>query len=394
MTVATVAPEQAAADPPQLGVPFPIVSRPCRKFGNVQSVTNILSGSGSFAPIQLPASGYVRKLSMLFTFTGTWASGGAVAAGDGPWNLISGITLTDAQGQPITQPISGYNLYLINKYFSRGTTATTIPRIWDDPQLGPEFAFAVAGGTTGTATFRLELDLEEDPNSGYGSIPNLDSNASLQLRIDYAQYTAAFAAGTTPSAMTLSVRVDQHYWAPVNREVNGRAAETAPVGVGDYVETRIETQTVSASTENIVNVVSRGGLIKGMLVISRAAGTRTAFTAASPVGVILDNIPIDEGILLEAHYDHIRRAYGYIGTDLTTSYAPLTAGVVPGLDRGVLPHNFGLLSGGRDSWLPTRPGSQLQLKLTPGASATSLEIITLLAQTKNLGVFYGRSARD
>lgn len=393
MTVATVQTEQTAENPPQLGIPFPIVSRPCRKYANVQSVTNILNGSGSFAPIQLPASGYVRKLSILFSFTMTFASAGAVVAGDGPWNLISAITLTDAQGQPITQPISGYNLYLINKYFSRGGIDTTIPRAWGNPHLGPEFAYAVAGGTAATATFRLELDLEEDPNSGYGSIPNLDSNASLQLRIDYAQYTAAFT-GTTPSAATLTARVDQHYWAPVNREVNGRAAETAPVGVGDYVETRIETQTVSAATENIVNVVSRGGLIKGQLIVSRAAGTRTAFTAASPVGVVLDNIPIDEGILFEAHQDMVRREYGNIGTDLTTSYAPLTAGVLPGLDRGVLVHNFGALSGGRDSWLPTRPGSQLQLKLTPGASATTLEIITLLAQTKNLGVFYGRSARD
>lgn len=88
----------------------------------------------------------------------------------------------------------------------------------------------------------------------------------------------------------------------------------------------------------------------------------------------------------------LRRMYGYIGTDLTTSYAPLTAGTLPGLDRGVQVWNFGGLSGGRDSWLATRVGSLLQAKITPGAGATTLEVITQLAQVKDAGAFYAESA--
>jgi len=108
------------------------------------------------------------------------------------------------------------------------------------------------------------------------------------------------------------------------------------VGFGDYVETRFETQTVSASAENTVNVTNRGGLIKGIIAVSRAAGVRTAVTATSNVGLLLDNNAIDEGITLEEHYDQLRRTYGYIGTDLTTAYTPLTAGTLPGLDRDVV----------------------------------------------------------
>lgn len=374
---------------PVAGIRFTVASRPQRRFSAAQTVSN-LAGAAEFQPIQLPATGFVRKISLLFTATVTSASAGAVVTGDGPWNLISGITLTDATGQPIFQPVSGYNLYLINKYLGSGGIDTNIPRAYSNPQLGPEYAFA-STATTGTATFRLDLDLEQDYNTGYGCIPNLDSNASLQLKIGVNASTVAFS-GTTTSAATVSVRVEQHYWAPVNPTLGGVPAMTTPVGFGDYVETRYETQTVSASAENTVAVTNRGGLIKGMIAVSRAAGVRTAYTAGSNVGLILDNNPIDEGITLESHYDQLRRTYGFYGTDLTTSYAPLSAGLQAGLDRGVMVWNFGSLAGGRDTWLSTRVGSLLQLKLTPGASATTLEIVTQLAQVKDPAAFYAPSA--
>lgn len=374
---------------PVAGLRFTVASRPQRRFSNTQTVNNLASGT-DFQPIQLPATGFVRKISLYFTQTWTTSASGAVVAGDSPWNLISGITLTDATGQPVFQPISGYNLYLLNKYFSSGIVDTNIPRAWGCPQLGPEFAFS-ATATTGTATFRLDIDLEEDYNTGYGCIPNLDSNASLQLKISAGASSNAFAGGT-PATGTLAVRVEQHYWAPVGASIGGVPVSTQPMGFGDYVETRYETQVANASAENTVNVTNRGGLIRGIIAVSRAAGVRTAYTAAANVGLILDNNPVDEGITLESHYDLVRRTYGYIGTDLTTSYAPLTAGTLPGLDRGVQVWNFGSLSGGRDSWLSTRVGSQLQLKVTPGASATQLELITLLAQVKDPASFYASSA--
>lgn len=367
-------------------IPFTVASRPQKRYANVQTVSN-LAGSGSFQVIQLAASGWVRRIEMLFTQTLTVASGAAVVAGDGPWNLIRSVTLTDATGQPVVQPISGYNLYLVNKWFASGSIATNqAGRPFENPQMGPEFAFA-GSGTAASASFRLRLDFEQDAGTAYGCIPNLDSNASLQLKIDYDVYTVALT-GTTPSAASLSVRVSQEYWAPVGSTIGGQPVSNEPLGAGDYVETRYETQTVSASAENLVTLTNRGGLIKGVLLISRAAGVRTAITAASAFGTLLDNQPINEGIPIEEHYDQTRRAYGYLGADLTTSYAPLTPGVLPGGDRGVVPVIFDALSAGRDSWLNTRAGSLFQMKVTPGASATTLEVVTLLAQVKNPSAFF------
>ena len=378
----------SAADSPVAGLRFTVASRRQRRFSNLQTVNN--ETAGSFQPVQLPATGWVSKIAMRFTFSVTFASAGAVVAGDGPWNMITGVTLTDATGQPIVQPISGFNLYLVNKYFASTAPQGIAPVPWDSPQTGPEYAFS-ATATTGAATFRLELNLEQDFNNGYGCIPNLDANASLQLKVDYAARSVAIT-GTTPSATALTMRVDQHYYAPVGNTLSNIPVNSEPSGTGDYLETRYETQTLTAAAENTVALTNRGGMIRGILVVSRNAGVRTAFTAASNVGLILDNNPIDEGITLESFQDYMRKTYGYIGADLTTSYAPLTAGTLPGLDTGVLAWNEAAMAGGRDNWLSTRVGSLLQIKVTPGASATQLEVITLIMQVNNANAFYSPSA--
>jgi hypothetical protein len=369
------------------GIRFTVASRPQRRFSNSQTISNLTANS--FQPIQLPATGFVRKVAMFFTAAAT-ATGGSLVAGDGPWNLVSGITITDATGQAIQQPIGGFNQYVVNKYLSFGSMENTnIPRAWANPQAGSDYTYS-GSATVFAATFRLDIDFEQDYNTGYGCIPNLDSNASLQLKVDVAAVTVAYTG--TISVSTLSMRVSQYYWAPVGNSVGNVVAMTQPVGFGDYVETRYETQTVSASTENTVSLTNRGGLVKGIAVISRAAGVRTAFTASTNVGLLLDNNAVDEGITLEEHQDLMRRSYGYIGTDQITSYVPITAGTLPGIDRGVLVWPFGAYSGGRDSWLVTRVGSLLQIKITPGASATSLEIVTQLAQVKDAAAFYAPSA--
>lgn len=369
------------------GIPLPIASRPQRRASANLTVSN--ANAGSFPVVQLPATGWVRRVELLFTQSITFASAAALVAGDGPFNLINSVTLTDATGQPVVQPISGYNLYLVNKFVPSGAPHNGPWPFWN-PRMSPEFNYAVSGGTSGTAVFRLVIDFEVDEDTGYGCIPNLDSNASLQLRVDYAAASNAFT-GTTPSAQSLNMIVTQEYWAPVNGEINGARVDTAPVGAGDYLETRFETQTVSAASENLVNLTNRGGLIRGILLVSRNAGVRTAYTAGSNVGWILDNQPINEGIRLEDHQNQVRRRSGYFGAENTTSYAPLTAGVFDGLDRGVIAQTWGYLSGSRDSWLVTRAGSLLQARVTPGAGATTLEVVTVMAQVKDPATFYGRN---
>lgn len=377
------------------GIRFPVASRPQRRFSAIQVVNN-LAGPVPLQPIQLPATGFVRRIRIYAcqTWVGTT---GILSGADAPWNLLQNITLTDATGQPITQPISGYNLYLVNKYLPSGTVKTNNPRACNNPHTGPEFVYTVAGNQlTATAVFRLDIDLERDVNSGYCCVPNLDSNASLQLRIDVAQVTAAFT-GATATAAGMTVRIEQDYWAPVASTLAGQPVNTQPVGFGDFVETRYETGVATAAAANLLTVTNRGGLIEGIIMVSRAAGARVAFTATSNVDLIVDNNPVDEGITLESHQDMVRRTYGHIGADIGVAagaYAPLAAGTYPGLDNGVMAWPFYALAGGRETWLNTRVGSQVQVRVTPGAAATQTEFITLLGQVKDGATFYSVSSID
>lgn len=377
----------AAPAVPVPSVRFAVASRPMKRYSAEQTVSN-LAGPTSLAPIPLPATGHVRKVSLYCTFTGTCASAGAVVAGDGPWNLLSGISLSDATGQPIVQPISGYNLYLVNKYLPSGIENAPERYLpYNSPHVGPEYAFS-ATATSFTARFRLDLEFEIDSRTGYGSIPNLDANASLQLKIDVAPYSVAFS-GTTVSAASLTVRVEQHYWAPVAPTIGGQSAQELPPGFGDFVEYRYENQNAVALSENTAPLTARGGLIRGVIAVSRAAGVRTAFSPNTNVGLVVDNTALYEGIRVESWNDEVRRSYGYIGADVGSSYAPLSAGILPGLDTGVLVFNFDALCGTRGSWLPTKPGSLVQAKFTPGASATQIEFITAIGQVKDAATFYG-----
>lgn len=384
MSSTTAIPAGTTEIAPNGGIRFPVASRPQVR-QSAQSTVSNLNGAVSFAPIQLPATGWVRKISIFVTASYACASAGAVVAGDAPWNILSGITLTDATGQPITQPISGYGLYLLNKYSP--SEYGTRPLYVNNPHMGPEYAYS-ATATAGTATYRLDLELEQDYSTGYGCVPNLDSNASLQLKIDTAPASAAFS-GTTPSASTVSIVVEQHYWAPVGGTMGGVPVQTAPPGAGDFLEVRYENQAVNAASENTMAFTTRGGLIKSIILVSRNAGVRTDFTAGTNVGLVYDNVPIDEGYRVESFRDRMRRDFGYLGADLTTSYAPLSAGVLPGLDRGVLVWNFDQRVVDRDAWLSTRVGTLLQSKFTPGAGATQAEVYTSLMQVRDAEAFYG-----
>jgi hypothetical protein len=379
----TVTPATTQGATPGVGIPFVVASRPQRRYSSVLTVNN-LAGAGSFPVVQLPATGWVRRLNLLFSLAGSGTAIAGAYNNDAPFNLINAVTVTDATGQPIFQPISGYNLYLVNKWLGVPQTSKTDYSSCD-PRVSPEFATSLSA-TVATATFRLSVDFEQDSKTGYGCIPNLDSNASLQLKVDYAPVTQTGI--NTLTASTLSMRVEQEYWAPVASTLGGVPVDAAPPGAGDFREIRYETQTVSASSENLVTMTNRGGLIQGVIFVSRNAGVRTAFTAQSNVGILLDNQPINEGIPLESHNNQVRRETGFNGADVTNGSANPGAGVVTGVDTGVVVLPFWALAGNRSSWLNTRAGSLFQAKLTPGASATSLEIITGLMQVKDAASFY------
>lgn len=367
--------------------PFTKAARAQRRVTYRSGAVSNLATAGTLPVIPLTATGFIRKLVIEALFSYTTSASAAIVTGDSPWNGITRLSLFDSQGTPVIPPMSAYNLRLIQKYLPSG--AAVFHRHATDPAAGPEYAFS-ASGTSGAARFRLELQFEEDERTGWGCIPNLDANASPQLNIDFGAHSLLFSGGTA-SAATVSVTVTQHYYAVPPAAIGGVAVQTAPSGVGDYLQTRYETSTVTPSAENILALSNRGGYVKGVIVVSRTAGgVRTALTGSAQSALVLDNVDIDAQVSTDELNDQLRRTRGFTGADYTTTYAPLTAGTIPGIDTGVLVLAPSHRGDGRDQWLETAIGSLFQARFTPGASASAVEIITQLAQPRDVAAFMAR----
>src|SRR5437868_3449745 len=96
-------------------VPFVRASFEHIEPANVDRSNAIGASSVLLGPDDVPAYGYLRHLLVYVQATGGTGAA-AVAKEDAPWSAIQELTLHDVNGAPIVGPISGYDLFLINKY--------------------------------------------------------------------------------------------------------------------------------------------------------------------------------------------------------------------------------------------------------------------------------------
>src|SRR5580765_4871075 len=194
-------------------MPVPFCRAARRKSGQAYQDTYALGASVVTArPIEVPASGFIRYLEFLFVATGAGNSATVALPGgtlNFPWNLIASIQVTNAAGDSITVPLSGYELYLINKY--GGVHEPPNCDQYNDPQFVA--ATTGSGGTAGSFSFRLLFPFELDSRDAFCALPNTASNKSYQVIIQWNSIATIFAGGTAPNGtMSLSLTVDQHYW--------------------------------------------------------------------------------------------------------------------------------------------------------------------------------------
>lgn len=204
--------------------------------------TQISASSVNKGPIDVAAVGYLRNIVLYVSTDGTGAGGSAAAADDAPWNAITDVKLTDTNGAPLIGPISGYHLYLINKWgaYTHGVY---------DPAVLPSYT---AMDANGEFTFKLRIPVEITSNNGLGSLPNLNSAATFKFH--YVVNAEANIYSTAPLTTTPSLRVRCYVeaWSqPHSMDAFGVGNETEPPGMGTaqfWSETNIN---ITAGTQNI-----------------------------------------------------------------------------------------------------------------------------------------------
>lgn len=350
MNTPTITKPAAAAQLPS--IPFTRAALPQVQPGNVDVSTVMSASSTQLGPYDVPAIGFLRHL-----FVQVSASGGtgtaAVYKEDAPFSAISEIALTDVNGAPIVGPISGYDLYLINKYGGYSGFA--------DPKSMPSYTTP----TSGNFAFCLRVPVELGSRDGVGSLPNMNASSTYKLRITQAATTDVFS--TNPTGLpTLRFQVFTEAWSgPLAMGPNGESQATVPPAEGT---TQMWSKMVlpAAAAFNTLQLRRVGNYIRNIIVVGRntSDGLRSDTNLPSTLQWFLDN-----GQWLNESQVYRKQ-----------QMRERLVGQTNGPDTGVLVYDFtsefdGLYGGELRNWLPTIQSTRLELQGT-FAAAQNVTILT------------------
>ena len=355
------------------------------------------------APIQVPAAGYLRGIEIIVTSTGGTGAA-AVYAADGPWNFINQISLSNSAGDNLIAPLSGYQLYLLNKYGSGRAQAP-----WTDPKMDAYYTTP----TTGNFQFRLFLPVEMDPSQGFCALPNLAANRAYVVNYTVDGFASAGTNNqhvftTLPTTVpSVNVTFVNHYWSqPAASNAVGTPQETAPYGVGSVAITQVETYSGQSAgdkflqSHNVGNVIRNLGFVlrdsNGVRLTSGSLGLGNNSTpsSATPSQIILNNDTIYY-LPYATWLDHMAETYGLAYGGRTASSAVGFDGVGT-LDNGVywvgyftsIENGYSSPSNSRDNFLPTLDATLLQLRATFGGTINTVEIITQSVKPVSAAALY------
>lgn len=212
------------------------------------STAGIAFGGVSNLPLTA-VPGFLRALIVKIQASG--GSGAAVPtlSTDGPYDVISQLTLRDASGQPIFPAIDGFGLFLINLFSGQcvgqgGVQAPNALPSWVTTTL-------TSGSGAGNFTFKLWVPLEFN-SAGYCSLP-ADNSAELpKLLIQLAGSATVY--GTAPTTVpTLTITVEEMYWAVPNN-----MPDLAPYDVGASAQWLLTTSGQNPPSNSYMRVLDQG----------------------------------------------------------------------------------------------------------------------------------------
>lgn len=332
-------------------VPFARAAKTHIEPGQTESTT--LSTSAQVLNLKIPPYGYAEKTYLVVTGTTSGNIATVTFEADAPWNVIKNLLFRDANGTPIYN-ISGYHGYLADKWGGY--------KLWPASGATDVFSTTAGSGATG-GSFKFVLPLHHAfGREGLGLLANMDAAARYQLdltlgTIDNVYGTAPTNAPTVTVQLVLQARTN-----PPAVDVDGNPTAQLPPGLGTVQYWSYATHSWSGTGEQVFYLPRVGQLIRNQILVFRnASGARDA--AVVPASLIYE---WDTGIRYSTPTDILRvHNYVHYGQLLDTGVVVLGNTLDP---DHIPPGELG------DSWLPTRGGTKLALRFTPGA-AGSVEVL-------------------
>lgn len=212
-------------------------------------------------PIDVPAYGYFR--SIWIEVDGAGGAGGTLGA-DAPWNIIQNVALKDVGGGQIVNPMSGWDLYLVN-LFAPGNGAF-------NNNLA-NYPFYV--GTAPNPKFAIRVPVEITARDALGALANQNSAANYKLELSINSRAGMTSADfTTPP--TLTIRCWYEGWTlPAAQSMRGEPQSQVPplLGTG-LIQSKVNVGTLAGA--QTIKVTKMGNLLRNVIFVGRtAAGARS-----------------------------------------------------------------------------------------------------------------------
>ena len=361
--------------------------------------------AGSTTQVQLQTNAFLESLILDVSVTTSGNSATVKWQADAPFNIIAQIKLDDPAGQSIVAPITGFQLYTLNKYLL-DTDMNFDPARDAGFSMLPTAANNGSGssaGTAGSAYFRLVVPVEHRRRDALGALNNSAANQRYLLTITTA---ASYAAGADTAnnvyltssgpttAPTVGINIYQQYWtappAVITTSSGSTQVQATPTGLGTVAFVRYERHNeVSGGGQPQIQLNNVGDYIANIVWTLRLAtnNARDAYTAGNAANTGYANWPAefdfwenDFQVHALSQDDWIRWMSRFY--NLTSISAQ--AGNPGTLDAGVF-SQFQLSSLFDDNtnfapanqYLPTDATTKLQVRgSTFGSSSSYLEVVT------------------
>jgi len=334
--------------------------------------------------VQLQTNAFLENLVLDCAAT---TSGNAVTYSmDSPWNFFASVQLLDPAGQAIITPITGYQLYLLNKYLPDTDCAF-------DPIRDPNYALATASGIL---SFRLVIPVEHRRRDALGAVNNSAANQRYLLTLTTSALNTIgqgnlYLTNALGTAAIYTVNVYQQYWtsppATITTSAGATQVQGTPSGLGTVGFVRFERHNeMNGGGAPQIQLNNVGDYISDIIFVNRlaAANNLRDYTTSWPPQF---NWWVNDfqvySLTVNDWMRWMARFYN-LWSGIQVGILPPTLGGM--IDTGVftLPWLHGLFDaqenfGPANQYLPTDATTKLQIRgSTWAAPAGLLEVITRL----------------
>lgn len=358
--------------------PFRIGAQPVDDRPYDVSVT-LTAATQSLTPqYEIPSTGYLNGVYILVEATGNNTAADVAYAADGPFTVIDNVTFTDTNNAEIITPITGWDLYIINKYGGYSFS--------DDPKESPTYTAVTGTGTDGgDFSFVLRIPVELVPRDALGSLPNKSASTPFKVKCTVAAASEVYA--TAPDGAGVGVRFRMtpvSYWEPTATDGSGNPVAPNPPGVNTTQYWNKTDYVVNSGAISPQLTSSTGFPIRNLMFVLRdSTGSRSQGESDFPDPFRLQlqsNITLDRIKLIWQHM--IAQDYAYTG-DVGDTAGAKDSGVY------IQPYckDFYAKPGweNRRGYLRTSDGMRLNVLGTVGGSGSH----TLSVYTNYVGVAAG-----